>query len=110
MNILSPFFYQYPRYYPEYRIYRIDADNHRISVKVPGFSEKELSITVEGETLKITGQQSDENESFAHSFTLPEHTEIKEAQLKNGILTLDLTRIIPDSLKPRKIPITHQAN
>ena len=109
MNILSPFFYHYPRYYPEYRIYRLDADHHRLTLKVPGFSEEEISITLEGDTLKITGQQSNENESFAHSFTLPEYTEVTSAQLKNGILTLEIARVVPENLKPKKIQITQAA-
>ena len=43
--------------------------------------------------------------SFEQRFALAEHVEVKDATLSNGLLTIALARVVPESLKPRAIPI-----
>jgi molecular chaperone IbpA len=106
--------------YPPYNIERTGEDSYRISMAVAGFSENEISIeahrnvlTVKGERANETGGEGSEvlyrgiaARSFERRFQLADHVEVKGAALKNGLLHIDLTRNIPEEMKPRKIEIS----
>ena len=106
--------------YPPYNIVKVNDDQYRIEVAVAGFAESEIDVTVHENQLKITGEtiKGDEvgeflhkgisNRNFDRTFTLGEHVEVKNATVKDGILTVDLERNVPESAKPRKIVITFQ--
>ena len=104
--------------YPPYNITVTEDDIYKVELAVAGFSENDLSITVENEELKVTGfQDSTETDeiqylhkgigsrSFERSFALTDHLEVKGAEMKNGILTITLEREIPEALKPKTIKI-----
>ena len=105
--------------YPPYNIERTDENAYRITVAVAGFAEPELSIEVKENTLTIRGEkQVKQNEkagevlyqgiaarAFERRFQLADHVEVKGAALENGLLHVDLVREIPETLKPRSIPI-----
>ena len=103
--------------YPPYNIETDSKDTYRITVAVAGFDKNELDMTVENGTLTITGNKADEAEgaNFLHrgiagrdfrlQFSLAEHIEINGANLKNGVLVVDLEREVPEELKPRQIEI-----
>jgi len=105
--------------YPPYNIERNDENNYRVSLAVAGFAEKDLSVDVKDRVLTITGKrEADVNDkqgsllyqgiagrSFDRSFQLAEHVEVKAARLENGLLHVDLERIVPEEKKPRKIQI-----
>ena len=103
--------------YPPYNIEQFDDDNYQISMAVAGFEESELLITSEYNTLTVEGKkETDKTEhkfihqgiaarNFKHSFQLAEHVRITTAELKNGLLYLNLVREIPEEMKPRQIKI-----
>jgi molecular chaperone IbpA len=105
--------------YPPYNIERTGENAYRISVAVAGFSEPELSIVAKENTLTIRGEKqtkTDEKKgdvlyqgiaarTFERVFQLADHVEVKGAHLENGLLHVDLTREVPETMKPRQIPI-----
>lgn len=104
--------------YPPYNIERTGEDAYRISMAVAGFSEDELSIEAHRNVLTIKGEKSDEQaegteflhrgiaaRAFERRFQLADHVEVKGAELKNGLLHIELKRTIPEELKPRRIAI-----
>ena len=104
--------------YPPYNIKRSGENAYNISVAVAGFTGADLSIEVKENMLTIRGsKQSGEEESdliyqgiaernFERSFQLADHVQIKGASLENGLLQVDLLRVVPEAMKPRAIPIT----
>jgi molecular chaperone IbpA len=103
--------------YPPYNIETDGKDSYRISVAVAGFSKKELAVTVENETLTISGTKSEDMDpnnylhrgiagrNFKLQFNLAEHIKIGVANVEHGVLAIDLEREVPDALKPRQIKI-----
>ncbi|GAA0524881.1 molecular chaperone IbpA [Rhizomicrobium palustre] len=105
--------------YPPYNIERSDETHYRISLAVAGFGEKDLSIEVKEGVLTVTGQRGNESEtqpraflyqgiagrSFERRFQLAEHVEVRAARLENGLLHIDLERVVPEEKKPRRIAI-----
>jgi molecular chaperone IbpA len=103
--------------YPPYNIERSDENTYRVSVAVAGFGESELSVDVKDRVLSITGrrQESAKPASYLHQgiagraferhFQLAEHVEVKGARLENGLLHVDLERVVPEEKKPRRIAI-----
>jgi len=106
--------------YPPYNIVRVGEDNYEIQVAVAGFSEGEIEVEYHEGRLTITGQQEKEDtdneylyhgissRDFTRSFTLAEYVEVKDAVVENGILTVSLERIVPETMKPKTISITHK--
>ena len=107
--------------FPPYNIARLDEDNYQISMAVAGFEEEELSIEVKENRLTITGekqaQKNNDNaveilhqgiaaRNFERQFELADHVIVGEAELKNGLLHISLTRIIPEEKKAKKIAIS----
>jgi molecular chaperone IbpA len=83
---------------------------------VAGFAEKDLSIEVRDRVLTIEGKREEETKasflhqgiagrSFQRHFQLAEHVEIKGAKLENGLLHVELERVVPEERKPRRIAI-----
>ncbi|HEX2761416.1 MAG TPA: Hsp20 family protein [Rhizomicrobium sp.] len=103
--------------YPPYNIERSDENNYRVTVAVAGFAEKDLSVDVKDRVLTISGKKEEASDkpSFLHqgiagraferSFQLAEHVEVKAARLENGLLHVDLERVVPEEKKPRRITI-----
>jgi molecular chaperone IbpA len=107
--------------YPPYNIERSDDTHYRISIAVAGFGEKDLNVEVREGVLSVQGKRSDETaqqkantgflyqgiagRAFERRFQLAEHVEVKGAKLENGLLHIDLERIIPEEQKPRRIAI-----
>ncbi|MBO0661513.1 Hsp20 family protein [Jiella sp. MQZ9-1] len=104
--------------YPPYNIERTGEDAYRITMAVAGFDESELSIESRENTLTVTGEKAETGDdttetlyrgiagrAFERRFQLADHVEVKGANLKNGLLHIDLVRVIPEAMKPRKIEI-----
>ena len=108
--------------YPPYNIERSDENNYRVTLAVAGFAEKDLSVDVKDRVLTVTGKRDGEAQpnqnaqvnflhqgiagrAFERSFQLAEHVEVKAARLENGLLHVDLERIVPEQKKPRRIQI-----
>ena len=107
--------------YPPYNIERTGENAYRISVAVSGFAQGELSIVAKENTLTIRGEKTanengkDKSEvlyrgiaarAFERAFQLADFVIVKNASLENGLLHVDLVREIPETKKPRNIPIS----
>jgi HSP20 family molecular chaperone IbpA len=96
--------------YPPYNIEQTSDRSYRITLAVAGFGDEDLSITVEDSSLVIRGRQKDDPEGriflhrgiaarqFQRSFVLADGVDVGEAHLENGLLHVDLTRHVPDSI------------
>ncbi|ALN72593.1 MULTISPECIES: Hsp20 family protein [unclassified Aureimonas] len=106
--------------YPPYNIERTGENAYRITMAVAGFGDGELSIesrentlTVKGEKAEAEGEKAEflyrgiAGRTFERRFQLAEHVEVKGASLKNGLLHIDLLRVIPEAMKPRRIEISN---
>lgn len=105
--------------YPPYNVEKLGENDYRIAVAAAGFSESELDVNVEKRVLTISAGKSerrDDNEvqylhqgiaqrAFKLSFRLDENIEIRGARLENGLLIVDLLRVVPEEQRPRQIPI-----
>lgn len=103
--------------YPPYNIERTDETHYRIALAVAGFAEKDLTVEVREGVLSVVGKRSNESEgqdylyrgiagrTFERRFQLAENVEVKAAGLENGLLHIDLERIVPEEQKPRRIAI-----
>lgn len=105
--------------YPPYNIDRTGENSYRISMAVAGFSETDLSIEAKQNVLTVRGEQTpadDENvevlfrgiasRAFERRFQLADHVEVRNANLENGLLHIELVREIPEAMKARTIEIT----
>jgi molecular chaperone IbpA len=103
--------------YPPYNIERSDENNYRVTLAVAGFAEQDLSVDVKDRVLTITGKREEAEKTaallhqgiagraFERHFQLAEHVEVKAARLENGLLHVELERIVPEEKKPRRIAI-----
>jgi molecular chaperone IbpA len=103
--------------YPPYNIEKTGEDAYRLTMAVAGFSPDELDITVQENSLLVTGKaKKDDEESrylhrgiarraFERRFSLADHIKIVGATIQDGMLHVDLAREVPEAAKPRKIQI-----
>ena len=104
--------------YPPYNIVKNDDDKFTIEIAVAGFSKDEIEIEFRENTLKIESKSRPEgedekeylhkgisNKRFKKAFTLSDDVVVNGADMKDGILKIDMERIIPEEKKPRSIKI-----
>ena len=104
--------------YPPHNIVKYDDTHYGIEVAVAGFSKDEITVEVDQDQLTITGcrlNQTDNRFEYLHrglaardfeqTFTLAEYMEVKGAEVKDGMLLIEIERIVPEALKPRQIVI-----
>ena len=107
--------------YPPYNIEAISENAYKITMAVAGFSEDDIEIVVNENTLTVSGNTKKEEgpktylhhgiagRSFERRFQLADHIEIKNASLVNGLLDIHLERVVPEELKPKRIKISTEA-
>ena len=110
---------QGPTAYPPYNIERLGENEYRITMAVAGFAQDEIRIDVKEQTLSVAGEKKPEEKereflhrgiaarTFERRFQLADHVEVKGADLKDGLLHVDLVRNVPERLKPRTIAISN---
>ena len=106
--------------YPPYNIKKIDENDYVIEVALAGFSKEDIDIELKDNTLTVKNKIKDkviDNDSngvihkgistrqFERAFTIAEDIKVKEAELKNGLLSISLERIVPEEKKPRLIKV-----
>ena len=105
--------------YPPFDLIRLGDNDYRIELAVAGFKPDEIDITAQENVLLVSGRKSEDDEqkgndyiyrgiatrSFERRFTLADHIQVKGADLKDGLLSIELVREIPEAMKPRKIDI-----
>ena len=110
-------FDEQPDNYPPYNIERLTENEYRITMAVAGFGKEDVKIEVKENTLSIQGEkkEADEERTFLHRgiasraferrFQLADHVEVRGADVKDGLLSVDLEREVPERLKSRTIEI-----
>lgn len=103
--------------YPPYNIEKLSEDDYRVTMAVAGFTPEELTITVQDGTLILAGkaQEDDTDRKFLHRgiakraferrFELADTIQVGNASFENGLLQVELRRVIPEHKKPRNIEI-----
>lgn len=104
--------------FPPYNIELLEENKYRITMAVAGFTESELTIESENNTLKVTGTKANKakiernfihqgiaERNFERKFQLGDHVKVIGADMENGLLHIDLEREIPEAMKPRQIKI-----
>ena len=104
--------------YPPYNIEKITENLYDIVVAVAGFEKSEINVEVDQDQLVIRGEKVEVDKplpeylhrglafrDFERRFTLAEHMEVVKAEIKNGLLTVQIERKVPETLLPRKIEV-----
>lgn len=104
--------------YPPYNILKHDEDTYEIEIAVTGFAKDEITVEIDQNQLIVKGQRKEveikepeylhrslASRDFTRSWTLAEHMEVGEGRIKNGVLTIELTRVVPEALKPRVLKL-----
>jgi molecular chaperone IbpA len=104
--------------YPPYNILKHSEDSYEIEIAVTGFSPDEITVEVDRNRLIVKGERqrvdADKsqylhhglaNRDFTRDWTLAEHMLVGEGRIKNGVLSIQLSRIVPETLKPRVLTI-----
>ena len=111
---------RYSTNYPPYNIKRVNDTDYRIEVALAGYSKNDIEVELKDSALTVRNKSKEQTVDekgngvihkgistwqFERAFTISEDIKIKDAELKNGLLTIDLERIIPDEKKSRLIEI-----
>jgi len=102
--------------YPPYDILKLDEDTYKLSLAVAGFSKTDINVSVDNGTLIIKGEIVEVTDAevvhkgiagrkFVRSFALGEYMEVTSAELKDGMLHVNVVRIVPEDKKPKSIKI-----
>ena len=102
--------------YPPYDLLKLDEDTFRLSIAVAGFSKEHINVSVDNGSLIIQGEIIEVTDAevvhkgiatrkFVRSFALGEYMEVSSAELKDGMLHIDVVRNVPEEKKPKSITI-----
>ena len=107
--------------YPPYDIVRTGDETYEIRVAVAGFVQADIDVEFNNGTLLVKGEKATESgaeveylhhgisgRSFIRTFSVAEYVEVKDAVLADGILTVKLERLVPESQRPKKIAVSYQ--
>lgn len=106
--------------YPPFDLIKLGDNDYRIELAVAGFKPEELDITAQQNVLIVSGRKKDEADekgnnyiyrgiatrSFERRFALADHIQVRGADMKDGLLSIELVREIPEAMKPKKINIS----
>jgi molecular chaperone IbpA len=105
--------------YPPFDLLKKGENDYSIQLAVAGFKPEEIDITAQQNVLIVSGRKNEEteengsdfiyrgiaNRSFERRFALADHIQVRGAELKDGLLSIELVREIPEAMKPKKINI-----
>jgi molecular chaperone IbpA len=106
--------------YPPFNIERRGEDAYRITLAVAGFRPDDLEITAQQNLLVVQGRKRDDesageilhlgiaNRGFERRFELADYVRVDNADLADGLLTIDLVREVPEAMKPKTIALAGQ--
>ena len=109
--------------YPPYDIVKTGQDAYRITLALAGFDEADLDLEVKENMLTVKGKAIEPatekataflhrgiaRRAFEHRFQLADHVRPVGANLRNGLLDIELVREVPEAMKPQKVAIGGQA-
>jgi molecular chaperone IbpA len=103
--------------YPPYNIERVSDDSYKLTLAIAGFAQDEIEIIAEAELLTVKGTKKGESKTreflhqgiagrnFVQRISLEAHIVVGAATIENGLLNIDLKRVVPEALKPRTITV-----
>ncbi len=102
--------------YPPYDVLKLDEDTYLVSLAVAGFTKENITLSVDNGTLVISGEIVEVTDAevlhkgiaarkFTRSFALGEYMEVSSASLKDGMLNININRLVPEDKKPKIIKI-----
>lgn len=105
--------------YPPFDLIKLGENDFRIELAVAGFRAEDIDVIAQQNVLIVSGEKREENEdkrsnyiyrgiatrSFERRFALADHIEVRGADLRDGLLAIELVREIPEAMKPRKITV-----
>jgi molecular chaperone IbpA len=103
--------------YPPFDIMRDGEDSYRITLAVAGFRPDEIEVVAQQNQLTVTGKRADDQDRgeylhrgiaarpFERRFQLADFIEAGSARFENGLLSIELKRVVPEAMRPRKIEI-----
>jgi molecular chaperone IbpA len=102
--------------YPPYDVLKLDEDTYRVSLAVAGFTKEDITLSVDNGTLVVSGEITEVTDAevlhkgiaarkFTRSFALGEYMEVSTASLKDGMLNINIIRLVPEDKKPKTIKI-----
>ena len=103
--------------FPAFDIVRDADDRFRVTLAVPGFKADEIEIVAQQNQLSVTGKPAEEDakldylhrgsarRAFERRFQLADYIEVGGASFADGLLSIELSRVVPEAMKPRKIEI-----
>lgn len=104
--------------YPPYNIVKHDEDSYVLEIAVTGFAKDEVTVEIDQNQLVVKGVREKGEDitaeflhrglafrDFTRSWTLAEHMIVGDGSIKNGVLTIELKRVVPEALKPRVLKI-----
>ncbi len=106
--------------YPPFNIERRGEDAYRITLAVAGFKPADIDITAQQNLLVVQGKKGEETPAgqflhvgiaqrgFERRFELADYVRVDGANLEDGLLTIDLVREVPETMKPKKIAVGTQ--
>jgi molecular chaperone IbpA len=108
--------------YPPYDIVRTGDETYEIRVAVAGFTQAEIDVEFHDGTLVVKGEKGAtaptleveylhhgiSGRSFIRTFSVADYVEVRDAVLADGILTVKLERLVPESQRPKKIAVSYQ--
>lgn len=106
--------------YPPFNIERRGDEEYRITLAVAGFRPDDIDITAQQNLLTVQGRKRDDspegqmlhvgiaNRGFERRFELADYVRVENADLADGLLTIDLVREVPEAMKPKKIAVNGQ--
>lgn len=103
--------------YPPFDILREGEDSYRITVAVAGFRPEDIEVVAQQNLLTVTGKRAEDDgkgeylhrgiaaRAFERRFQLADFVEAGNARFENGLLSIELRRVVPEAMKPRRIEI-----
>jgi molecular chaperone IbpA len=103
--------------YPPYNLIKVDEDNFIVELALAGFTKTDIDISVSEGKLIVKGEtNAEDNDSkfihrgiaarkFTREWALGEYMEVKAAELKDGMLKIEIEHILPEEKKPRQIKV-----
>jgi len=104
--------------YPPYDILKLSDTKYRINMALSGFNKNNIEVEMADGELTVRSKNLDDSKqnknfihkgiserSFVRKFTLSDEIQVKSAEMNDGMLTVELEKIIPDHKKPKLITI-----
>jgi molecular chaperone IbpA len=110
-------------HYPPYNIIKTGEEAFEVQIAIAGFNEGEVNVEVRDNNLIVSGEKLDKElpdgheythkgisaRNFLRTFSLADYVEVISAMSKNGILSVQLERKVPEAMKPKTIAITYES-